>query len=74
MKSDLIFFQEQSLIIYVYPEWSLRKLSSMTRWIKIKVRAYVLTRAWMQVRATAVNIAKAHEGAVASFLDSFGEG
>ena len=45
----------------------------MTRWIKIKVRAYVLTRAWMQVRATAVNIAKAHEGAVASFLDSFGE-
>ena len=28
----------------------------------------------MQVRATAVNIAKAHEGAVALFLDSFGEG
>ena len=46
----------------------------MTRLIKIKVRAYVLTRTCMQVRATAVNIAKAHEGAVASFLDSFGEG
>ncbi len=46
----------------------------MTRLIKIKVRAYVLTRTCMQVRATAVNIAKAHERAVASFLDSFGEG
>ena len=32
------------------------------------------TRIWMQLRATAVDIAKAHEEAVASFLDLFEEG